>query len=325
MGAPLLATKFFIPPARQNLILRERLFTKLDECLQSNCRLTLVCAPAGFGKTTLVSTWIARRRSMADRSPSFVAWVSLDHGDNDPLQFWRYVISAFCAQNPLIGQRSLAHLQAPQSPNYEEILSWLVNDLVEMADDLILTLDDYHQIGIPAVHQSLSYFIEHLPPKIHLLLLSRTDPPLSIPLLRSRGQLLEIRLADLRFTDEEAEAYLNERIKLSLPAGEVAALNAKTEGWAAGIQMAGISLQGRTDPSQFVQSFSGSNRYILDYLTDEILEHQPAEIQAFLLYTSILDKLFAPLCNAVAGGSGESQVILMQLVLQRNVAQMGSE
>jgi LuxR family maltose regulon positive regulatory protein len=313
MGVHLLATKLFIPPAGQNPVLRKRLFSKLDACLQPNCRLTLVCAPAGFGKTTLVSTWAARLQSMVDCSPIYITWLSLEKADNDPLLFWQYIISAIQAQKPSIGKRSQTLLQASHSPDYEEVQSLLVNDLAEMADDLILILDDFHHIGMPVIHKSLSFFIDHLPPKMHVLILSRTDPALPLSLLRGRGQVVEIRLADLRFTDEEAAVFLNEHIKLSLPVMEVAVLNAKTEGWVAGLQMAGISMQGRHDPSRFVKSFSGSNRYILDYLTDEILDCQPVEIQTFLLHTSILDRLSAPLCDAVVGGSGKSQAMLIEL------------
>jgi ATP/maltotriose-dependent transcriptional regulator MalT len=313
MPTPILATKLFIPPPQKNLVKRPRLVEKLDECLQPGCRLTLISAPAGFGKTTLVSTWADGLKS-SDNCPSpSVVWLSLYDGDNDPVIFWSYVVAALQAQKKGLGKRALTLLQAPQPPDQETILSLLVNDMAKIPDDLILALDDFHHIRTPAIYQSLSFLIDHAPPQFHVLILSRTDPPLPLALLRGRGQLLEIRLADLRFSNEEAAIYLNERLRLSLTEMDVAALNTKTEGWAAGIQMAGISLMGRNDASQFVQIFSGSNRYILDYLTDEILNRQPGDVQTFLLQTSILEQFSASLCDAVVGGSGNARALLEQL------------
>jgi LuxR family maltose regulon positive regulatory protein len=313
MTDPLLATKLFIPPPAESLVLRPRLLEKLADSLRPGCRLTLVSAPAGYGKTTLVSNWITSLKALEDRPAPLVTWLSLDDGDNDPIVFWSYIVSALQVQKKAIGKQSLTLLQSPQPPNRETILSLLVNDLVKIPGDLFLILEDFHFIRTPAIHQSLSFLIDHAPPQFHVFILSRTDPPLPLALLRGRMQLLEVRQTDLRFTNEEAAAYLNERMNLSLPGADVDALNSKTEGWAAGIQMAGISLQGRENPSKFIRTFSGSNRFILDYLTDEILERQPSDIQTFLLYTSILDKLSASLCDAVIAGLSNAQVLLEQL------------
>jgi LuxR family transcriptional regulator, maltose regulon positive regulatory protein len=312
MPASLLATKLFIPPPGKNLVIRPRLLEKLAESLQPTCRLTLVSAPPGFGKTTLISTWVKILKASRDHPSPSVAWLSLDESDNDPVIFWSYIVTALHTQQKEIGKQALTLLQASQ-PDQETALTLLVNDLTINPDSFILVLDDFHLIRTPTLHQSLAFLINHAPPQFHLVILTRTDPPLPLALLRSREQLLEIRLADLRFSNEEAEIYLNDRIRLSLPEDDITTLNVKTEGWAAGLQMAGISLLGRDDASHFIQSFSGSNRYILDYLTDEILDRQPEDVQTFLLHTSILEKLSASLCDAVVGGSSNSQALLDQL------------
>jgi LuxR family maltose regulon positive regulatory protein len=313
MPTPLLATKLFIPPPGKNLVVRPRLLEKLDQGLYPGCRLTLVCAPAGFGKTTLVSTWAAGFDPSKNSGLPLVAWLSLDGGDSDPLLFWSYVISALQTIRGGIGSKALVFLQSTLAPNLEQFLALLINDLVQVSDPSILILDDYHLLRNPEIHKSLASLVEHIPPGFHVLILSRTDPPLPLALLRGRSQLVEIRLADLRFSTEESFAYLNEGMKLALPETDLTILNAKTEGWAAGLQMAGLSMQGRSDPSRFIETFSGSNRYILDYLTDEILNRQPAEVQNFLLYTSVLDKFSASLCEAVVGTQGNGQTLLDQL------------
>jgi ATP/maltotriose-dependent transcriptional regulator MalT len=313
MSILLLSTKLFFPPPVKNLVIRPRLLAKLDESLSSSCRLAVVCAPAGFGKTTLVSHWVTHTKSVEGHPAPSAAWLSVDEGDNDMIVFWTYAITAIQTQKRSIGKRALTLLQASHLSNPEAILSLLVNDLVEIPDDFILILDDFHLIRTPVIHQSLSYLIEHAPSNFHVLILSRVDPPLPLALLRGRGQLLEIRLSDLRFSNKEALTYLNDHMRLTLQEGDVVTLNTKTEGWAAGLQMAGISLHGRYDASLFIQTFSGSNRYILDYLTDEILDRQPAEIQTFLMQTSILENLSAPLCDAVIDAPGASQAVLEQL------------
>jgi LuxR family maltose regulon positive regulatory protein len=313
MSAPLLATKFYVPPPGKYLVDRAHLLQKLDGCLQPGCRLTLLSAPPGFGKTTLTSAWVAHVSSMQSQRLPHIAWLSLDDGDNDPAVFWTYVVSALQIAQAGMGQQALNLLEAGSPPNLEGVLASLVNSLVELSNPFILILDDYHLIRIGEVHKSLSFLIAHMPPPFHVLLLSRTDPPLPLALLRGRGQLLEIRLADLRFSSEEAALYLNEGLKLALLPEAVTLLNTKTEGWAAGLQMAGISLQGRPDSTQFVQTFSGSDRHILDYLSDEILDRQPDEVRTFLLHTSVFERLSAPLCDAVLGESADWRAFLERL------------
>jgi LuxR family maltose regulon positive regulatory protein len=311
VSIPLLATKMFLPSPVKNLVLRPRLLEKLSEGLQSGCRLTLVSAPAGFGKTTLVSTWVTSLLKAADYPP--VAWLSLDEGDNDPAIFWTYLITTLQNSQAGLGAQALSLLQVAAPLDLKGVLALLVNSLVGLTRPFVLILDDYHLIRNGEIHKSLSDFIEHFPAQFHLLILSRTDPPLPLALLRGRGHLVEVRLAELRFSNEEAMLYLNEGMKLALPAQAVDTLNTKTEGWAAGLQMAGISIQGRQDPAPFIQTFSGSNRYVLDYLTDEILDRQPDEVRQFLLHTAVLDKLCGPLCDAVLGGPSDSRARLEQL------------
>ncbi len=304
MTSALLKTKLYRPLARPELVSRPQLARRFDE--GTNGKLTVVSAPAGYGKTTSVSAWAAECQYP-------VAWLSLDDGDNDPVIFWTYIISAIQTKQQEIGTQAIILLQAALSPGLEGVLASLVNDLVMLTTPFILILDDYHLIRKAEIHKSLASFIEHLPPQFHLLLLSRTDPPLPLALLRSRGQLLEMRLADLRFSNEEAIAYLNEGMKLALPRPAIETLNGKTEGWAAGLQLAALSMQGRQDSSDFIQAFSGSDRYILDYLTDEILNHQPEQVRTFLLQTAVLERLSAPLCDAIIGEIDNSQALLEQI------------
>ena len=313
MSTPLLATKLIIPPTCKSLVIRPRLFVKLDGCLHPSCRLTLVSAPAGFGKTTLASVWAAELKSLKQQPATSVSWFSVDDRDNDPVLFWTYFISALQDQQAGLGQQAHSLLQASPSSNLESVLTLLVNDLTQLHIPYVLVLDDYHLIRTINIHDSLSFFIEHAPPQFHVVIISRTDPPLPLALLRSRGQLLEIRIADLRFTNEEATSYLNEGMQLSLPFSAVSALNMKTEGWAAGLQMAALSVQGREEPVNFIETFSGSNRFILDYLSDQVISRQPEDIQSFLAHTCILDRMSASLCDAVTGKPGGSQAMLEEL------------
>jgi LuxR family maltose regulon positive regulatory protein len=301
MPAPFVATKLSIPPAGKSLVVRPRLLEKLDGSLQPGCRLTLVSAPAGFGKTTLVSAWASGLQSLEHQPVPYVAWFSLEDGDNDPTVFWTYLIATLQTQWQGVGRQAVRFLQVANPPNLDGALASMINELVQLSRPFFLILDDYHLIRSVEIHKSLSFFIEHIPSQFHVLILSRTDPSLPLALLRGRGHMLEIRLADLRFSNEEATIYLNEGMKLALLPEAVNRLNAKTEGWAAGLQMAALSIQGRKDTSQFIESFSGSNRYILDYLVEEVLNRQPEDIQDFLLRTSILDRLSGPLCDAVTG------------------------
>ena len=319
MSEPLLLTKLFIPVPGKYLVGRAPLVEKLNRCLDPECRLTLISAPAGFGKTTLISNWAAEARKASPGQRT--AWLSIDEKDNDPVIFWSYVIAALQTQQKGVGQQALDML-AVQGADLDWKLASLINDLAQDSHPWVMVLDDYHLIRNPIIHQSLTFFSEHAPAHIHLMIASRTDPPLPLSLLRGRGQLLEIRLQDLRFSDEDAEVYLNASHSLNLASPSVLALNQKTEGWIAGLQMAAISLRDAAalpDPEKaanFVASFSGSNRFILDYLIEEVLNRQPEPIQHFLIWTSILDQLCAPLCAALLQGSEAAAQLSAQSALE---------
>jgi LuxR family maltose regulon positive regulatory protein len=259
----------------------------------------VLSAPAGFGKTTLLTEWLA---AVPADGPS-TAWLSLDARDNDPTLFWTYVVAALQAANDLVGASALSLLQSPQ-PSTEAAIAVLLNDLRSVPHDMLLVLDDYHLIEAPEVHDGMAFLLEHLPPKLHLVLATRADPALALARLRGRGQLLEVRAVDLRFTAEESAAYLNGTMGLALTDGDVAALDGRTEGWIAALQLAALSMQGRGDASAFIAGFAGDDRYIVDYLAEEVLGRQPADVRDFLLKTSLLDRLTGPLCDAVTGRDG---------------------
>jgi LuxR family transcriptional regulator, maltose regulon positive regulatory protein len=284
MKIPLLTTKLYAPPLRPNLVPRPHLVERLDEGLRLGRKLTLVSAPAGFGKTTLVSAW-ARTCDWP------VAWLSLDEGDNDPVRFLTYLSAAL---------RSAGVEIEEDVAETETFLTALVNR-ANAVTPFILVLDDYHLITVLPVHDALTFVLDHLPENMHLVIASRADPPLPVARLRGRGQLTELRLADLRFKSDEAAEFLGRVMGLGLSDGDVTALTARTEGWVAGLQMAALSLQGKDDVSRFVAAFTGSNRYILDYLLEEVLHRESERVQAFLLQTSILERLCGPLCEAVIG------------------------
>ncbi len=292
MPAPILATKLYIPPSRRSVVLRPRLVERLDEGLAAGHRLTLVSAPAGFGKTTVVSEWVAGCGRPA-------AWLSLDEGDSDPSRFLTYLVAALQTVAPGIGDGVLAVLQSPQPPPPESTLTALLNDVAAIPGAVVLVLDDYHVLDAKPVDDALAFLVEHLPPQLHLVIATREDPALPLARLRARGQLTELRGADLRFTADEAAGFLNQVMKLDLSGEEIAALEARTEGWIAGLQLAAISLQGREDVAGFIASFAGSHHFVLDYLVEEVLQRQPEPVQTFLLRTSILDRLCGPLCDAV--------------------------
>ncbi len=285
-----LATKLYVPPARLNGVPRPRLVERLDE--GAGCRLTLISAPAGFGKTTLVSEWLAGRKSP-------VAWLSLDEGDNDAARFLAYLVAALQTTAPGLGRGLLAALQSSQPPSTETLLTSLLNELASMAGSCVVVLDDYHVIDSPMVDQALVFLVEHLPPQMHIVIATREDPRLPLARLRARGQLTELRAADLRFTPAEAADFLNRVMGLGLSAENISALEARTEGWIAGLQLAAISMQGHKDAASFIRSFTGSHRFVLDYLVEEVLQQQPESIQAFLLRTSVLDRMCGALCEAV--------------------------
>jgi LuxR family maltose regulon positive regulatory protein len=300
-SAPLLTTKFYIPRSRRDLVPRPRLIERLDRGTAS--RLTLVSAPAGFGKTTLLTEWLAARPA-APAGQRLVAWLSLDRADNDPASFWTYVIAALRTVAAGVGESALALLHAPQPPPIETVLTALLNDLGAAADDIVLVLDDYHVIDAGDVQDEMAFLLDHLPPWLHVVIASRADPALPLPRWRARGELAEIRAAELRFTPDEAAAYLNEMMGLRLTAPDVAALEARTEGWIAALQLAALSMQGRDDVAGFIAGFAGDDRYVVDYLAEEVLQRQPDRVQAFLLQTSILGRLSGPLCDAVTGQGG---------------------
>jgi len=289
---PLLQTKLYAPPPRPELVSRPRLIERLNAGF--HCKMILISAPAGFGKTTLVSEWV-------HDSGRPVAWLSLDEGDNDPTRFLAYLIAALQTIGAKIGKGELSALQSSQPPPTEAILTALLNEIAAIPDRMVLVLDDYHLIEAQAIHDALAFLIERLPPPMHVVIATREDPHLPLARLRARGQLTEVRVADLRFTPSEAAEFLNQVMGLNLSAEEIAALESRTEGWIAGLQMAALSMQGRTDTAAFIEAFTGSHRFVMDYLAEEVLQRQAERVRSFLLQTAILDRLCGSLCDAVTG------------------------
>jgi len=303
MAIPLLKTKFYVPLVRSDLVSRQRLIERMNTGMTR--KLTLISAPAGFGKTTLLSEWIRQ----ADGP---VAWVSLDKGDNDPARFWVYFVTAVQMIHKGVGEATLAALEPSRLPPLESVLTVLINEAAAVSEDFALILDDYHLITAQSIHDALTFFLDHLPSQMHLFIAGRADPPMPLARMRARGQLTELRAADLRFTSDEAVTFLNDVMGLGLSIEDIAALDVWTEGWIAGLHMAALSMQGRKDISTFIEAFSGTHRFVLDYLVEEVLDQQSPAIQEFLLKTSILERMTAPLCDAVTGGD-DSQAILIQL------------
>jgi LuxR family maltose regulon positive regulatory protein len=302
----LLETKFYIPRPRRGLVPRPRLSERLDRGAAS--KLMLVSAPAGFGKTTLLTEWLAAGPP-TPAGERLAAWLSLDRGDNHPATFWSYVITALRTVASGVGEGALALLQAPQPPPVEAVLTVLLNDLATVAGDIMLVLDDYHVVDTREVQDGMAFLLDHLPPGLHVVIASRADPPLPLARLRARGELAEIRAAELRFTPDEAAAYFNELMGLQLTARDVTVLEARTEGWIAALQLAALSMQGREDVPGFIDGFAGDDRYVVDYLAEEVLQRQPDRVQAFLLQTCILGRLSGPLCDAVTGlGRGKAML-----------------
>jgi len=305
MATPILATKLYIPPPPSKVVARSRLIKKLTEGLISGHKLTLVSAPAGFGKSTLVSEWILDCGRPA-------AWISLDENDNNAVRFLIYLIRALQTILPNLGADILDALQSSQIPPIDSILTVLLNEISHIPNNIILILDDYHLTDSKSIDDAFTFLIEHLPPQIHLVITTREDPSLPIPRLRARNQLTELRAMDLRFTPAEATEFLNQVMNLDLSAEDIAALDKRTEGWIAGLQLAALSMKGQQDVHGFIQAFAGDHRYIVDYLVEEVLRHQPETVQNFLTQTSILDRLNGSLCDAVTSQPG-SNIQLEQL------------
>ncbi len=318
MSAPILTTKLYIPPPRSRMVARPRLIEQLNDGLAAGHKLTLISAPAGFGKTTLASSWIeelqfepARREAIQNPKSKIQnrpAWLSLDEADGDLTQFLTYFVAALQTAVPALGKGAAAALDAAHPPPLELILTALLNEIATAPDRIILVLDDYHTIEGDAVDRALIFLLDHLPPQLHLVIVTREDPSLPLARYRARDHLTELRATELRFTAGEAAEFLNRTIGLSLSADDVTALEARTEGWIAGLQLAALSLQGRSDTANFIGSFTGTHRFMMDYLLAEVLQRQTAEVQAFLLGTSLLDRLCGPLCEAVLltpAGSGQ--------------------
>ncbi len=301
---PVLATKLHVPAPRPQAVPRPHLVARLNAGLNAGLhrKLTLLSASAGFGKSTLVSEWLA-----ACGRPA--AWLSLDEGDNDPIRFLTYLVAAMQTLVEGFGSGVMGQLQSPLPPSLEGVLTALINEMTTLPIEGLLVLDDYHVIDAQPVDQVLTFLLEHLPPQLHLVIATREDPQLPLARMRVRDQLAELRAEDLRFTQAEAAAFLNQAMGLDLSPEAVALLETRTEGWIAGLQLAAISMRGHQDPAGFIASFTGSHRFVLDYLVEEVLQRQPEHLQAFLLATSILDRICAPLCEAVLGRDGGQETL----------------
>jgi len=298
MTTPLLTTKLFVPARRANRVPRPQLVERLDDGLRLDRRLTLISAPAGFGKTMLLSEWAVE----AGRP---IAWLNLDEGDNDPARFWVYVIGALRTVKPDFGEAALQAIQSPQAPALNALLIHLINEVAAVDQAVMLVLDDYHEITVPVIHEGVSFLLEHCPPQFHLAIATRADPPLQLARLRALGQMTEIRQADLRMSRAEVRSFLERTMGLQLAATDVAALGRRTEGWVAGLQLAALVLQGVAaaqgpdEITRLVADLTGTDRFVLDYLAEEVLRRQTEEDQHFLIHTSILDRLCGSLCDAV--------------------------
>ena len=295
---PLLETKFYAPRWRAGQVERVRLVERLKRGVKS--KLTLLSAPPGFGKTTLLAEWLAATPADAQR----VAWVSLDERDNRPATFWTYLFNAVEGVVPGAAKSAISLFQSAQPPAVETVLPMVLNELATVSQQVVLVLDDYHVIESPLIHDGIGFLLDHMPENVHLVISSRSDPMLPLARLRARAELTEIRASDLRFSPPEAATFLNEAMALNLSADNVAALESRTEGWIAALQLAALSMQGQDDVSGFITAFAGDNRYIVDYLVEEVLQRQPVVVRDFLLRTSILGRLCGRLCDAVTEQTG---------------------
>jgi LuxR family transcriptional regulator, maltose regulon positive regulatory protein len=300
---PLMATKLYVPKLRRGLVARPRLLKRMGDGAEA--RLTLVSAPAGFGKTTVLAAWLHD----ASAEGRCVAWLSLDAADNEPASFWAYVVTAFQGAVPGVGASALELLASSPVPT-ELVLTTLLNELVAAPGEVWLVLDDYHLVDNHEVNDGVAFLLEHLPAQVHVVVSTRADPDLPLARWRVRGELVEIRAADLRFTSAEATAYLQAVAGLDLPAEDVAVLEERTEGWIAALQLAALSLQGREDVSGFIARFAGDDRYVVDYLVEEVLRHQPDAVRGFLLQSAVLDRLTGLLCDTVTGRDDGSEMLV---------------
>ncbi len=296
----MLLTKLHIPPAGDNIVHRPELYEKLNIGLSR--KLIVISAPAGFGKTFLLSDWIHQHKIPT-------AWFSLDKGDNDPVEFLSYIISGIQGIHAAFGQSALKLLNSPNRPSGESIVSLLINEILEIDQNFLLVLDDFHLIESSDILKIVTYILEHIPGNIHIAILTRSDPGLSVSRLRSQHQLVELRSSDLSFSANDISILFNKKLKLGLSIEDVISLETKTEGWIAGLQLTALSMQGREDISAFIQDLKGDNRYIMDYLMEEVLKIQTDDIKEFLLQTSILEQMSAPLCNAVLNRNDSQQIL----------------
>ena len=304
MPTTILTTKLFVPPVRSAIVARPRLLERLDSGAQK--KLILISAPAGYGKTTLASAWIETLKQNKNwRS----AWLTLDAGDGNPITFLRYLVAALQTVSAKLGIGAQEALKAPQPPSAEAMLTSLLNEIAVLPHECALVLDDYHTLESVEVDRILHFLLEHLPPQLHLIITSREDPALSLARMRAQNHLAELRASDLRFTFEEVTDFLNHVMQVKIAPDEVALLEARTEGWISGLQLAAISMQGRDDVHEFIRAFAGDNRYIMDYLLEEVLERQPARVRDFFLQTCILERLSGPLCDAVWMPSDTSEEV----------------
>ena len=306
-GISLLRTKLFSPKWRSESVARPRL---VDQVAQgATQKLTLISAPAGFGKSTLLAEWLA-----SDQGTNLpVAWVSLDASDNDPALFWSYMITSLQGIQDDLGRHTMPLLYAPQAPSISSVLTTLINEINLVDCDFVVVLDDYHVIDNAAIQDGMTFLLNHLPAQMHMVVASRVDPQFPLARMRARGQLTELRAADLRFSSEEVSGFLNQMMGLELSTADIEALEKRTEGWVAGLQLAACSMQGRTHVGDFIDAFSGDDRYIVDYLIEEVLQQQPEHIRQFLLHTSVLDRLSGPLCDAVTGfENGGAQLEMLE-------------
>ncbi len=310
MAIQLIATKLYKPISHADVVLRSRLIARLNK--GSRSKVTLISAPAGFGKTTLVTEWIAG-------SGRQVAWLSLDQSDSDPARFFTYFVAALQTIAPNIGKAIFDVLQSPDQPPIDSLLTDLLNQIVTIAHDFVLVLDDYHALDSQEIDAALTFLIENQPPQMHLAITTREDPQLPLARLRGRGQLTEVRAADLRFTPDEAAEFLNRVMGLSLSSSDIAALEARTEGWIAGLQLAALSMQGHQEVTQFIDSFTGSHHFVSDYLVQEVLNSQPSHIQRFLLQTSILERICGPLCDAVLQDEHHAAQQILESIQEANL------